>query len=1005
MSFQAKQDSRTYSIGDVSINPEIGLTTSQVAAMRATFGQNTLTPPLRSSWWVHFLEKFDDPTIKILLTAAIVSLLMTIVSRYILHDRHATFIDSLGIFLAIILATVVGFFSERKSAHEFELLNEVKDAITVKVTRDSQFTTIPISDVVVGDIVRLDMGDKVPADGVLLASLHLAVNESLLTGESEPAEKQAIPDTFTILTDADTYMRVFRGTMVVDGHGQYLVTAVGDATRMVLEIAEALKTSEESSEAYETPLQQKLKVLAKQLSVIGVAAATLIFTVMGCEALSQSALLHALLRQPTVFALTCLLAIGLGILLMVYGLQRFLASMAMNMSAPVMKVLAILPMAVAAFMLLAGIWGWYTAPALALELLNALLLAFVVAVTIIVVAVPEGLPMMVTISLALNMMKMARENCLIRRLIASETIGSATVICTDKTGTLTQNQMRPVWFLLGMRTYDLHDIQDAAETTEWSRIVRNIAINSEAQLEYREECVLGIGNPTECALLMLLDAKGISYQELRDLHPKRWQVDYNSARKMSMVMIEDHGALSCYTKGAPEYVLEYCSHVSIDGMVEPIATHRAAIDTALHSAAERALRVIAFSAKYPDGGICRMTDVNDCTVCGERVFLGLVGIEDPLRDEVPTAVAMCQQAGIEVKMITGDALPTATAIATQAGILKPGGLRMTSQEFAMIPDTEMPAVVKNLQVLARATPLDKVRIVWALHKLGAVVAMTGDGTNDAPALKAADVGLSMGKAGSEVAKEASDIVLLDDNFTVLSPVSGGGRTLYQNIQRFLQFQLSVNMVALCCALIGPLVGVPLPLTVPQLLWINIIMDTFAALALSSDPPRRNIMLQRPLSRDSHIITPAMTISIGITSLYQVAVLFIVLLSNLFQGKSMAVQLTIFFTVFVMFQFWHKFNCRALRHDESPFTLLMKNPLFLIIITTITLAQIVMVQVGGPIGVIFRTVPLAPLQWFGIVALTATILPIAWLARHVAYVLGAEQQQHDPAFASTASTEP
>jgi Ca2+-transporting ATPase len=399
--------------------------------------------------------------------------------------------------------------------------------------------------------------------------------------------------------------------------------------------------------------------------------------------------------------------------------------------------------------------------------------------------------------------------------------------------------------------------------------------------------------------------------------------------------------------------------------------------------------VIAFSEKLESDEACTNQETQHCLGCHQRVFVGLVGIADPLREGVSRSVAKCRRAGVEVKMITGDDPRTARSIARQCGILEQDDdLLMTSTEFQQIKDNELPEIAKRIRVLARSNPFDKLRLVQALQGKHSVVAVTGDGTNDAPALKAAEVGLSMG-SGTEVAKEASDIVLVDDNFASIVTGIRWGRTLYENIQRFLQFQLSVNVVALLSALIGPMVGVPLPLTVPQLLWINIIMDTFAALALSTDPPRPRYMEQPPVQREKHIITKSMVVTIGISSLYQVAVLIFVLLTNIFGGKTELEKLTIFFTVFVMFQFWHKFNCRSLRHNESPFQNLIQNKNFIFIVLTITAVQILMVQVGGPIGELFRTMPLSLPTWLWILLLTATVLPVAWLARQIAFWMGAE----------------
>jgi len=457
---------------------------------------------------------------------------------------------------------------------------------------------------------------------------------------------------------------------------------------------------------------------------------------------------------------------------------------------------------------------------------------------------------------------------------------------------------------------------------------------------------------------------------------------------MSVALIGEGGDHSCFLKGAPELVLAGCQEAMCDGKAVPIETCTGEIRSALAKATgEKGLRVIGFSQRLPGGAECRADGQDACLQCTKRTFVGLVGIADPLRPEVVESVRICRDAGIKVKMVTGDDLQTAMSIGRESGILLSDAAAMNSSELQTISDADFPAVAASVQVLARSRPVDKLRLVQELRRQGEVVAVTGDGTNDAPALKAADVGLSMGLSGSEVAKEASDIVLVDDNFRSIVTAVRWGRALYENIQRFLQFQLSVNVVALLCAFLGPLVGVPLPMTVPQLLWINIIMDTFAALALSTEPPRPSTMHRPPVRRGTHILTRPMMIGIGICSLYQVAVLMTILVLSPLGGETEIEKLSIFFTTFVMFQFWHKFNCRALTPQDSPFKLLSKNPNFLVIVATITVVQVIMVQVGGPIGQLFRTVPLDLRTWGIILALTATILPVAWIGRIVASKTG------------------
>ncbi|MBQ9874189.1 MAG: calcium-translocating P-type ATPase, PMCA-type [Thermoguttaceae bacterium] len=1013
--------------GEYKYSLEKGLTTEQASASREKHGRNELTPPAREPWWKELLSKFDDPTIKILLASAVLSLIVTAIEKWGLRDAEANFIDTIGVFIAVALATLVGFFSERKSAKEFEALNKIKEDVPIKVVRDGQLDKISIKDVVVGDVVRLESGDKLPADGIVLDATNLFVDQATFTGESVPVRKIPTQNVWDVEAQgkvakmgADDF--AMRGTTVSDGRGWLLVTSVGDATEMG-KIADALASA--AIDDSETPLVQKLAKLAQLISVVGVSAATAIFSVMTMLAICHSEVSKALVHSSGAFASIAILALLLGVVLERFAAKPFFASMGTPVQSKKISALIVLPCFIALFAIFAGIWGMmngqlipgieeFSSPKVpGVELLKSVLLAFVVAVTIIVVAVPEGLPMMVTISLALNTMKMARENCLIRRLIASETIGSATIICTDKTGTLTENKMTPVRVFADGKVFERDRFEELKKGSGWERLVRGIAVNSQANLRVETvdgaEKVSGVGNPTECALLTFLRDQGVDYHAERDKAPVRvYELGHNSDRKFSVSAYESgNGEQNCLVKGAPERVLARCSTVLVDGKVEPISNHMETIQKALADASDAALRVLAFSEKLPSDddhcANCKSGAQNEklCVNCPNRCLIGFVGIQDPARPEVPGAIAQCREAGIQVKMITGDAKPTAVAIAKNVGIYTGAEdeIAMTSEEFAQVSDEELPEVAEKLRVLARSTPSDKLRLVQALHRKGEVVAMTGDGTNDAPALKAADVGLSMGITGTEVAKEASDIILIDDNFKSVVTGVWWGRTLFQNIRRFLQFQLSVNFVALICSTLGPLVGVPLPLTVTQLLWINIIMDTFAALALSTDPPRPHTMKDKPISRDANVINGSMGISILVSGLYQVAIMFGALFGSWFAthkfelsaenfDKANLENLTIFFTILVMFQFWHKFNCRALRHDEGPFDLVWKNKLFLGIVFGITALQIVMVQIPA-VGVFFRTQPLSFAQWIWITALTFTIVPVAWLGRWLSAKLNLE----------------
>ena len=1022
-------------IGDITIDLKNGLTNDQVAELRKRYGSNLLTPPPRTPWWKQLLEKFKDPTIIILLASAVISLSMTAIEKYALGNQDVQFTESIGIFLAVFLAIAVGYFSERKSEGEFDALNKVKEDIPVKVLRNGQITTTHIGDVVTGDLIVLDMGDKVPADGILLDCMGLLIDQSLLTGESAPVRKTpAVPKSpdGAFVVDAETFEKadenncVYRGTMVNDGHGVLLAVKVGDSTQMG-KIAANLADDESKSV---TPLVEKLSRLAKQISILGVSGALAIFTCMSVRTLFQSEIVKEFVQQTGLEWGLVGASVVMGVLLMRFVLRPFFASMDMNLTSWFAQLMATVPMAVASYAVGVSAWGFYDVyDSAAIELLQSVLTAFVVAVTIIVVAVPEGLPMMVTVSLAMNMLKMARQNCLVRKLVASETIGCATVICSDKTGTLTQNKMQPVWFWANGKSYSPNEFSQLTASSLWRDLVNSVCINSEANLERFTDsagktAVRRIGNPTECALLALFTEFGTDYLAVRTAANRVGEMGHNSERKMSMALVEEKTdglnapALICHIKGAPERILDKCSFVRIDGADVPIDSYKSKIESELAAASNRALRVLAIASKKLCDNCFKPEEPEACLACPGYVLLGLTGIEDPVRPEVPPAVQRCQQAGVSVKMITGDAKPTAVAIAKQCGILSQdytentldGELVLTSEELAAVTDEQLPDVAERLRVLSRSTPMDKLRLVKALHYQGEVVGMTGDGTNDAPALKFADVGLSMGVSGTEVAKEASDIVLVDDNFKSIVTGIWWGRTLYQNIQRFLQFQLSVNFVALTCALIGPLVGVSLPLTVTQLLWINIIMDTFAAIAYSTDPPREFSMRRKPVSRHAHIIMPSMWFTILCNSAFQVAMLACVLYFGWFlepgeqkfqfgcdltNSKVVAENLkalTVFFTTFVMFQFWHKFNCRALFHNENPFTLLRKNRLFIGVIIVITVVQIVMVQFSDfyGIGQIFRTTSLSLRQWLEITGFTASILPVAWIVHQLAFWFGAEK---------------
>jgi Ca2+-transporting ATPase len=988
---------------------EAGLTDSEVAESRAKFGANRLTPLPREPVWKKFLEKFDEPIIKILLAASLLKIVvdlfdvsavaggialasvvlvfaaalimrigdwvpsilfgLAVVWVVVSFALGAPSVEGLAVMIAVFLATGVAFMSEFRSDKEFEKLNAAKDSVQVKVLRNSRVSTIPLEEVVVGDLVLLGLGDEIPADGRIVKANELLLDQSLMTGESEPVKKytSALDDTSD---GPDKPGCVFRGTQVVDGAGQLMATNVGDDT-MIGQIArrlsgdpdEAQPTDGDTSRPLDervqqklliskasTPLQEKLEVLAGVISKIGYAAAIAIFI-----ALLVKGLWDGEVRWP-------------------------------GPDEDTRKVL--------------------------LGSVRALLSYFVYMVIIIVVAVPEGLPMSVTVSLAIAWRKMSKANSLVRQLVACETIGSATVICSDKTGTLTQNKMQVSRVGLDGRVYE-GNLLESGMTNDGKYIpgsplrwmILNSALNSTTSLEEKNGKVIVVGNSTEGALLNWLGAGAwvrkdspISYLELRALHPTLYQIHFSSDRKRMTTVVRDGGRLITFVKGAPEAILAECRrYLAADGSTQTLTPEiREGIKAQIAAAAGDAMRTLAFAhAELPpefphdeEGIHHRRGEIES-----GLVFTGFVGIRDPLRDDVKEAVRKCRQAGIEVKMITGDTIETARAIGREVGILDtPDALALTHDEFIQLTDEQLLEKMPRLRVLARALPVDKQRMVRLLKSQNHVVAMTGDGTNDAPALKAADVGLAMGISGTEVAKEASKIVLLDDSFTTIVRGVQWGRALYENIQRFIQFQLTINVSALTIAFLGPFLGLKPPFTVLQLLWINVIMDTFAAIALCSEPPRENLMRRPPKKRDENILTPSMLGNIFVTGGFFVVVMILLLLgmqhwhwfadggpaSRDFPELTLR-QVTIFFTVYVFFQVWNQINCRSLTPEESGLHRLFENPQFLVIASLTVLGQVLIVSLGG---VVFNVQPLGVLDWLVIAASTASVLVFAEVSRRI-----------------------
>ena len=877
-----------------------GLTDEEVLRSRERYGTNLLTPPKRPSLWKLYLEKFEDPVVRVLLFAAILSLGISVI-----ENEYA---ETIGIIAAVLLATGIGFYFEYDANRKFDLLNAVNEDTQVKVIRNGRVQEVARKNVVVGDIVVLETGEEIPADGELLEAISLQVNESNLTGEP-------VVDKTIVEADFDqeaTYAsnRVMRGTTVVDGHGVMRVLAVGDET----EIGKVARQSTEQN-VEPTPLNIQLSRLADLIGKVGFTVAGLAFAIFFVKDV-----------------------------LFVYSFSSFHTFA-----------------------------DWLPA-------LKAILRYFMMAVTLIVVAVPEGLPMSVTLSLALNMRRMLSTNNLVRKMHACETMGAITVICTDKTGTLTQNLMQ----VYEPSFYALKNGGKIGDDDISKLVAEGISANSTAFLEETSEAEKpkGVGNPTEVALLLWLNGQHCDYLELREKAPVVRQLTFSTERKFMATLVYSAviGKKVLYVKGAPEIVLGKCRDVVLDGSRVDAGEYRPTVERQLLGYQNMAMRTLGFAFK-----IVEDTDMRDCSelVADEDLsFLGVVAISDPIRQDVPAAVAKCQSAGINIKIVTGDTPGTATEIARQIGLWKPEDTernRITGVAFAELSDEEALDRVTDLKIMSRARPTDKQRLVQLLQRKGEVVAVTGDGTNDAPALNHAQVGLSMG-TGTSVAKEASDITLLDDSFNSIGTAVMWGRSLYKNIQRCIVFQLTINFVALLIVLLGALVGTELPLTVTQMLWVNLIMDTFAALALASIPPSENVMKERPRSSNDFIISKAMRYHIlGVGSVFLALLMGILYGFHHADGGMTTERLTIFFTFFVMLQFWNLFNARVFGTTDSAFKGLSKSYGMELIIFAILVGQFLIVQFGGAV---FRTTPLDLSTWIIIIASTSLVL---WIGEAIRFI--------------------
>lgn len=883
-------------------DPHAGLSDEQVRTSRQQYGDNVLTPPKKTSLWKLYLDKYRDPIIQILLIATLVSLVLAFVE----HD----FVETLGIFIAIFIATTVGFYFECDAARKFRVLTTINEDQPVKVRRDGKVMRVPRRDVVVGDIILVETGDEIPADAVLVEAVNLQIDESSLTGE--PLTSKSVTDeqgqqaadaasqhstlnfqhsafaasqhsSLNTQHSSEAYPKnvILRSTMVMNGHGTAIVTRVGDST-------EIGKVATEATEATQTktPLNIQLGKLAKLISKVGTGVSIAAFVIfLGHDILTNSL--------------------------------------------------------------------WHTNNYLAM--LQVVLNYFMMAVTLIVMAVPEGLPMAVTLALALNMRRMLKFNNLVRKLHASETMGAVTVICTDKTGTLTQNRMtvHDIQLVEGDR---LVKAEEASGATK-DGFAEAVAANTTAELD---ENNAPIGNPTEGALLMWLQQQGKDYQQQRASQPVDSQIPFSTEKKYMATTVIRGDKKRTYIKGAPESIASLC------GLAEPQLSH---LREVLLGYQRQAMRTLAFA--WRDG---------DFSEEGGYTFQGIAAISDPVRKDVPSAVSTCRGAGIKIKVVTGDTSATAVEIARQIGIwpkedtTQAEELRwhITGSDFAALSDEEAYDRVEDIRVMSRARPTDKQRLVQLLQKHGEVVAVTGDGTNDAPALNHAHVGLSLG-SGTSVAKQASDITLLDDSFHSIANAVMWGRSLYKNIQRFLFFQLVVNVSALLLVLGGSIIGTEMPLTVTQILWVNLIMDTFAAMALASLPPSREVMKDKPRKPSEFIISKSMGRGILGCGFMFFAIMLVFLIWCERHGVGSIIdvhELTLFFTTFVMLQFWNLFNAKCLGSTHSAFHNLRHDGGLLLVLLLIFCGQWLIVTFGGRM---FRTQPLSAEEWLIITVATSGVL--------------------------------
>lgn len=846
-------------------DPEKGLTPKQVEQSRNTYGSNSFTAQSRVSLGKRIWEASTEPMLLMLIMAAIITLAVNI-TRYFTGGEY-NFLECVGIFAAIALSVVITIITEGKSAKAFEALNKINEDTLIKVIRNGEPQLITQKEIVVGDIVMIETGDKIVADGRLLQSHDLSVDESTLTGESLPVDKDASAVCPADTPVAERANMLYSGCFVSGGSGRMLVTGVGNDTEFGL-IAKELSSIEKTT----TPLQEKLDKLGKQITILGISAAALVFTFEIIQFIMQG-----MLSLDTVSD------------------------------------------------------------------------AFITSIVLIVAAVPEGLPTIVAVSLALNIIKMSRENALVKKMIACETIGCVNIICSDKTGTLTENKMTVRKIYTRGQLLDPEALSDPL-------LLNNYCLNSNANISYEDNAWTFIGNPTECALLAAAHKAGCDYQELRHQADIVHVFPFSSQNKDMSTIVRENGRLMLYTKGNPEKIISLCCDISQD--------EKKKLFSLMEDFQAQAGRLLAFAHKE----LPSYENESQETLEKDLAFDGFVVISDPLSPDVYDAIRDCRHAGIEVKMLTGDNIRTARAIANELHMLDDSHIAVEASDIDAMSDDELKEALKKIRVIARSTPLIKMRVVRLLKEDKNVVAVTGDGINDAPAIKHADVGIAMGIAGTDVTKEASDMVLLDDSFATIIKAVQWGRGIYENFKRFIQFQLTVNVSSVIVVIASILAGFKAPFTALELLWINIIMDGPPALTLGLEPIRPDLLKRNPTRRDENIISRGMLIRIFTNGIY-ISLLFMLQHFCNFLGAAPGEEDSVLFTLFVLFQLFNAFNCREL--DDAPmYRNLMKNKLMLSVFLIVMVLQFVITQFGGAV---FETVSLSALMWLKMLGTAFTVI--------------------------------